>query len=174
MWIGEHVRNNQDAELVQEMWDRCESHAAYSEGIVFSIIHGLDSRLLFSQSPVDCSSESDHQATCQFIVIQASSIVRIDITSKCAISSSSSYSSECSSEIQTPVHRAIEVPKQALEGYHMLISRVLIVPAENSDGICHVGPSGSHRLHTASDHRLVYGRIAGFFVGLPHVKLHHH
>jgi len=53
----------------------------------------------------------------------------------------------------------------------MLITRVVIVPAENSDGICDIWPSGSHRVYEASDHRLVYGRIAGFFVGLPLVKL---
>jgi hypothetical protein len=54
----------------------------------------------------------------------------------------------------------------------MLIARVVIVSAENSDGICDIGPSGGHHVHLASDHRLVYGRIAGFFVGLPLVKLH--
>jgi len=56
----------------------------------------------------------------------------------------------------------------------MLIARVVIVPAENSDGIRDIGPSGGHRVHKASDHRLVYGRITGFFVGLPLVKLHRH
>ena len=60
------------------------------------------------------------------------------------------------------------------ESYHMLIARVVIVPAENSDGICDIGPSGGHRVHEASDHRLVYGQITGFFVGLPLVKLHRH
>jgi len=56
----------------------------------------------------------------------------------------------------------------------MLIARVVIVLAEDSDGICNIGPSGGHRVHEASDHRLVYGRIAGFVVGLPLVKLHRH
>jgi hypothetical protein len=56
----------------------------------------------------------------------------------------------------------------------MLIARVVTVPAENSDRICDIGPSGSHRIHQASNHRLVYGRIAPFFVGLPLVKLRRH
>jgi hypothetical protein len=37
-----------DAKLVQELQDLCESHAAYSEGIVFGIGRGLGSRLLLS------------------------------------------------------------------------------------------------------------------------------
>jgi len=174
LWIGGHVRDRRDAELVQEMRDLCESHAAYSKGIVFSIGCGLGIRLLLSRSPVDRSSEGDDQSTCQFIVIRASSIVRIDITSKCAISFSSESSSECSSKTQTPVLCAVEVRKHALESYHMLIARVQIVPADNSDGICDIGPRGNHRVHETSDHRLVYCRIAGFFVGLPLVKLHCH
>ena len=56
----------------------------------------------------------------------------------------------------------------------MLIARVVILPAENSDGICDIGLSGGHRVQKASDHRLVYGRIASFFLGLPLVKLHRH
>jgi len=56
----------------------------------------------------------------------------------------------------------------------MLIARVVTVPAENSHGICNIGPSDGHRVHEASDHRLVYGRIVDFFVGLPLVKLHCH
>jgi len=170
LWIGEHVRDRRDAELIQEMRDLCESHSAYSKGIVFGIGRGLGSWLLFSRSPVDRSSEGDDQSTCQFIVIRASSIVRVDITSKCAVSFQ--CSSECSSEAQSPVLRAIEVPKHALESYHMLIAWVVIVPDQNSDGICDIGPSGSNRVQNPSDHRLVYGQIAGFFVGLPLVKLH--
>jgi hypothetical protein len=56
----------------------------------------------------------------------------------------------------------------------MPIVWVMIVPAENSDGICDMGPSSGHRVHKASDHRLVYSRIAVFFVGLSLVKLHCH
>jgi hypothetical protein len=56
----------------------------------------------------------------------------------------------------------------------VLIPQVVIVPAENSDGICDIGPSGGRHLHDASDHQLVYGQIAGFFVRLPLVKLHCH
>ena len=59
LWIGNHVRDSRDAELVQEMQDLWESHAAYSKGIVFGINRGLGSRLLFSRSPVDRSSEVD-------------------------------------------------------------------------------------------------------------------
>jgi len=103
------VRNSRDAELVQEMRDLCESHAAYSKGIVFGISRRLGSQLLLSRSPVDCSSEGDDQSTSRFIVIRASSIVGIDITSRCA------FSFECSSETQMPVLRAVEVPKHALE-----------------------------------------------------------
>ena len=136
------MRDSRDAELVQEMRDLCESHTAYSKGIVFGIGRGLGSRLLFSRLPVDRSSEGDDQSTCRFIVIWASSIVRIDITSKSAFSF----------ETQMPVLRAVEVPKHALESYHMLIARVVIVPAENSYGICDIGLSGGHRVHEASDH----------------------
>jgi hypothetical protein len=56
----------------------------------------------------------------------------------------------------------------------MLIARVMLVPAENSDGISDIRPSGGHCIHEAADHQLVYGRIAGFFVELPLVKLHCH
>jgi hypothetical protein len=56
----------------------------------------------------------------------------------------------------------------------MLIARVVIVSAENSDGKCDIVPSGGHHVHEASDHQLVYGRIAGCFVGLPLMKLHCH
>jgi hypothetical protein len=56
----------------------------------------------------------------------------------------------------------------------MLITRAVIVLPQNSDGICDIGPSGGHRVHKASDHQLVYGRMAGFFVGLPLLKLHCH
>jgi len=160
------VRDHWDAKLVQEMRDLCESHAAYSKGIVFGIGRGLGSRLLFSRSPVDRSCEGEDQSTCRFIVIWASSIVRIEITSKCTF---------CfSSKTQSPDLRAVEVPKDALASYHMLNARVVIVPAENSDGICDIGPRGGHRVHEASDHRLVHGQIAGFFVGLPLMKLHCH
>jgi len=54
----------------------------------------------------------------------------------------------------------------------MLIARVVIVPGENCDGISNICPSGSVRVHMASDHRLVYGWIGRFFVWLPLVKLH--
>ena len=42
------MRGSQDAKLIQEMRDLCESHAAYSKGIAFGIGHGLGSRLVFS------------------------------------------------------------------------------------------------------------------------------
>jgi len=53
----------------------------------------------------------------------------------------------------------------------MFILWVVIVPAENSDGICDLRPSGGHRIHQASNYGLVYGQIARFFVGLSVVKL---
>ena len=116
LWIGEHVRDCRDAKLVQEMRDLCESHAAYSKDIVFSIGGGLGSRLLFSWLPVDRSSEGDDQSACRFIVIRASSIVRIDKSSKCARCFSSKCTfSKCSSEKHSPVLSAIEVPKHPLE-----------------------------------------------------------
>jgi len=152
------------------MGDLGESHAAYCKRIGFGISRGLGSQFLFSRSPVNHSSEGDDQSTSRCIVIRASTIVRIDVTSKSAFS----FSSECSSETQWPVLRAVEVPEHALVNYHMLIAGVVIVPAENSDGICNIGPSGGHRVHKASNHRLVYGRIAGFFVRLPLVQLHCH
>jgi hypothetical protein len=49
---------------------------------------------------------------------------------------------------------------------------VVIVPAENPEGICTIGPWGVHREHEASDHRLVNGLFAGFFIRLPLMKLH--
>ena len=73
-----------------------------------------------------------------------------------------------------PVLHAVEVPKHALESYNMLIARIVIGPAENFNGICNIWLSGGHRVHKASGARLVYGRIAGFFVGLSLVKLHGH
>jgi len=57
-WIREHMKDSRDAELVQEMQYRCESHAAYSKGIGFSLGRGLGSRLLISWSAIDRSSES--------------------------------------------------------------------------------------------------------------------
>jgi len=169
------VRDGRDAELVQAMRDLYESHAAYSKGIVFGIGRRLGSRLVFSPSPVDHSSGGDDQSTCRFIVIRASRIVRIDMTFKCAFFFVSECSfCKCCSKMQTPVLRAIEVPKHALEIYHMLIARVVIVLAANSGGICNIEPIGGHRVHKSSDHRLVYGQIAGFFVGVPLVKLHCH
>jgi hypothetical protein len=56
----------------------------------------------------------------------------------------------------------------------MLIAWVMIVPANNSDGIGDMGPRGGDCIQTASDHRLVYVWIAGFLGGLSLVKLHHH
>jgi len=53
------VKDCRDAELVQEMRDLCEYHAANSKGIVFGIGQGLGSRHLVSGSPVDSSSECD-------------------------------------------------------------------------------------------------------------------
>jgi len=75
--------------------------------------------------------------------------------------------------MQTTVLCALEVPYHPLERYHMLIAQVVFVLAESSDGICDIGLSGSDRLHEALDHRLVYGRIAGFFVGFPLGQLHY-
>ena len=54
----------------------------------------------------------------------------------------------------------------------MVIAQVVIVPAENSDGIGDIRPSGGCRVNMASDHRLVYRQIAGFLVGLPLLKVH--
>jgi hypothetical protein len=73
-----------------------------------------------------------------------------------------------------PVLHAIEVAQHALEINRMLIARVWIVPAENSNGFCNIGLSSGHHVHKASDYQLVYGQIADFFVGLSLVKLHFH
>jgi len=166
------MRDSRDAELVQEMRYLCVSYSAYSKGIVFGIGHALGCRLLFSRSPVDHSSEGDDQSTCRCIVVWASSIVRIDITSKCAHSECAFF--KYSSITQRLVLCAVKVPKHALESYHILIARVLITVAENSDCLINIGPSGSRHIHQASDHRLAWGRIAGFFVRFSLVKLHRH
>jgi len=174
--------DNRDAELIQEMQDLCECYAVYSKGIVFGVSRGLGSRRLFSQAPVDRCPEGDDRSTCRFIVIRASSKVRIDIPSKCIFwfsfvcSSECCFncSSECFSKTQSPVLDAVEVPKYTRESYHMLIARVVIVPAENPAGIWDIGPSGGHRIHEAWHHWLVYSQIAGFFVGLSLVKVHRH
>jgi hypothetical protein len=79
-----------------------------------------------------------------------------------------------SSETHPPVLRVLDVPKHAFDSYRMLSVRVVIVPAENSESICNIRPSGGHGVYNSSDSRLVYGRIAGFFVGLPLVKVHCH
>jgi hypothetical protein len=50
----------------------------------------------------------------------------------------------------------------------------MIVPAENSYGMCDIEPCGGYRVHEASDHRLLSGQIAGFFVGLSLLKVHCH
>jgi hypothetical protein len=90
----------------------CESHAAYSNGIVFGIGRGLGTRLLLSRSPVDPLSEHTDQSNCRFIVIKACSIVQINITFKCTFSFSFECSfSKCASETQSPVLGAVELPK---------------------------------------------------------------
>jgi len=170
LWIGKHLRDSRHVELVHEMRDLCESHAAYSKGIVFGIRRGMRSQPLLSPSSVNRSSTGDEQTTCRLIVMRASTMVLIDIASECTLS----VSSKCSFETQTSVLHTIVVPKQVLQSYHMLMARVLIVPAENSDGRCNMGPSGGYHVHKASKHQLVYGQITGFFVGLPLVKLHYH
>jgi len=99
LWFGEHVRESQNAELIQDWRDLGESHEAYSRGIVFGIGSGLCSWHLLSRPVVRRSSTGDHQSTCQCIVILASGIVRIDITSSCAFSFSSNCNfSKCSSK----------------------------------------------------------------------------
>jgi hypothetical protein len=76
--------------------------------------------------------------------------------------------------VQSLVLRAVEVPINALESYHMLVARVVIVSAEHSNAIRDIRTMSGDHVHEASDDRLVYGRIAGFFIGLPLVKLHPH
>jgi len=179
LWIGEPISNSRNAKLVDKMDDFCEFHAAYSEAILSSIGCGLGSQLLLPQSAVNRSSDGDDYSTGRFIVIWASSVVQMNITSKdafCFMSECtfSKCSSKCSSNRQWPVLNAIEVPKRALESFHMLIARGKIVLAENYNGICVIRLSGGHRVHWAANHRLVYGWIAGFLVGLPLVKLYFH
>jgi hypothetical protein len=74
--------------------------------------------------------------------------------------------------MRSPVLHALDVPKDAVERYHILLGRVVNVPKKNSDGICSIRPGGGHRVHTASDHQLVCGRITGLFIGFPLVTLH--
>jgi len=85
-----------------------------------------------------------------------------------------SSSSECSSKLQTPVRCAVELPNDTLRSNYMVIARVMIVLAEISDGIFDIGPSDSYRVDKPSNERLVYGRIAGFFVRIALLKLHCH
>ena len=61
--------------------------------------------------------------------------------------------------MQTPVLRAVEVPKHAFESCHMLTAWVVIVPAENSDGTGNIEPRGGHHVRMAFVHQLVYVRI---------------
>jgi len=56
----------------------------------------------------------------------------------------------------------------------MLNAQVVIVPAESSNGICDIGPSGGHRVHQASDYRMAYRWIASLVVSFPLVNLHRH
>jgi len=74
--------------------------------------------------------------------------------------------------MQSPVFRAVEVPKHNLDSYHMFIAGVVNVPAKNSDSICDIGSSGSHCIHGAFNNHLVCGRITGIFVRLSLVKLY--
>jgi hypothetical protein len=158
------MRDIWDTVLVHQMRELCESHAAQYKGIIFGIGCALGIRLLFSSSPVLRSSEGDDRCTRQLFVIRASRIVRINTTSKCGFSS----------KMQMPVLHVINVPKHPLDTYHLLITRVLIVPPDSSDGKCDIGPSGNHCVHKTSNRRLVCGQIAGFFVELPLVNLHRH
>jgi len=180
LWKREQMRDSQDGELVQEMRDQCQCYAEDSESIVFGIGCVLRSWLLFPGSSVRRSSEGGDLSTCWYIVIRASSKVRIDKTSRCAFSNSSkcsfsNWSSECPSTTQLPVLCPFEVPRHPLERSHMLIARDVILPPENFNSKCDNGVSHYHCVHTASNHQLVYGHIAGFFIGLSHVKkLHCH
>jgi hypothetical protein len=56
----------------------------------------------------------------------------------------------------------------------MVSAWVMIVLAQNTNGIFDIGPTGGHRVHSASNHPLVYSRITGFFVRLPPLKLYCH
>ena len=76
------MRDRCDAELVQEVRELGESHAAHCKGVAFGIGHGLGSRLLLSRSLVDLSSEDDHQSTCGITVSWASRMIRMDVTSR--------------------------------------------------------------------------------------------
>jgi len=95
--IGQHLKNSQEAKLVEEMWDMSQSHAAYFEGVLYYISHGLGSWHRFSEIAVDQSSKDDDLSTFRFVVTQVSSIVWLDIIYNCA------FSLECSSQTQSPV-----------------------------------------------------------------------
>ena len=174
LWIGEYLRRSRNTELVQVMWGLCQSDAAYSKGIVFGISQVLGSGLLSSRSPVDHSSEGEDCSTCRWIVTRASSVVRIDITSQCTFSFFSESFSEFSICMRSPVLCAIQVAKHTLGSYHMFFTHIMILPAGNCDGIGDTGQIGCHGAHTASDGRFVYGRITGYFVELPLLKIYRH
>jgi len=169
LWIEEYVRDRQDAQLIQIMRELTESHKAYSQCIVFSISCILCSWLLFLQSPVDCSFGGDDLSAWGFIVIQTFGMLWIDISS----TSTLSLSFEWSSKLQSLGICTVELPNHLLEGYPILFAWIVIELAENSDGICCIGPSGSDHINTASYYGLVYDRIRSFFLQL-YLGKHHH
>jgi len=67
---------------------------------------------------------------------------------------------------------AVQISKCPLHSYHMLLARVVAVPAENANSKRDIGPSCSHRIHKTPNHRLVKLLIAGFFVWCALVKLY--
>jgi hypothetical protein len=49
------------------------------------------------------------------------------------------------------VRHVLEVSERNLGSYYMLNASLVIVPAENSDGLCRIGPKAGHQVHKLSD-----------------------
>jgi len=122
VWMGEHGRDNWNAGLVQELWHLCESHMAYTNGIIFGIGRWLGCRLLHSRSEVDCSFQGEDQCGHELIAIWASIIVTNDITS--------SWTFNFACDMKSPVLHAGEGLKHPLWSYDMRNGRVMMLLTE--------------------------------------------
>jgi len=149
------------------MTDLSQSKAANSKNVAFSTGYGLGCQLLLSQSPIDHFFRADDQPTHWFIVIWASSLVQMEISSDCT------FSCTCCWKMHTPILHAIEWQNHTHESYQILTALVLNLSAERSNGICNIWASGNLCQYQNSNHQLVNGRITGLFLGHPLMNLHH-
>jgi hypothetical protein len=66
---------------------------------------------------------------------------------------------------------AIQISKYSLHSYNTLLAGIMAVPAENTDSVCDIGLSCSHRIYKSPNHCLLEILIAGFFIWCELVKL---